>query len=399
MNTKKILVLGYIPKAKGGKQKTGLATGIFDLHNAINNQKSEYEVTIAATDINDKKIKIDNTTVIGWSIKILMSHLLKRFYRVPFFAVNALILIKYYPISKFSKTFVKLLFLDYAIDLVKPNTIHLHGCYYALFRKSIWKNIPTCLRIHGINGDDKSIKNHRVYQKIEQDISKLNFTFVTFVTTAIRDSWQIMYGKFNCKMIPLINGFNPTIFSPPKAEVKKKYDLITFSGIQERKGQLQVVMALNELKNSGINLSYLIIGAGHKDYTDQIKKYVNLHSLNVTFIDYCDQKEIVKYLWQSKFFILPSTSEGFGKVYIESIASGVPVIIPKNLPIVLEDNLISPINSILLEDCYSENIYKTLKYIDFKAIFDQNIVATSITHLSWEKIAQRYLNLFNSAEK
>ena len=41
---KKILALGYTPKDKGGKQTTGLATGIFDLHDAVNALNCDFKI-------------------------------------------------------------------------------------------------------------------------------------------------------------------------------------------------------------------------------------------------------------------------------------------------------------------------------------------------------------------
>ena len=68
----KVLAFGYVPKWKGGKQLTGLATGIFDLHNAINDLDNDIRVTLAATDIHLSETKIDSTSVLGWNKRILL---------------------------------------------------------------------------------------------------------------------------------------------------------------------------------------------------------------------------------------------------------------------------------------------------------------------------------------
>lgn len=66
---KKILALGYLPKWRGGRQSTGLATGLFDLHDAVNEVSSDYEVTIAATDVFKKHFKSAHTSILGWTKK------------------------------------------------------------------------------------------------------------------------------------------------------------------------------------------------------------------------------------------------------------------------------------------------------------------------------------------
>ena len=89
--------------------------------------------------------------------------------------------------------------------------------------------------------------------------------------------------------------------------------------------------------------------------------------------------------------ILPSSSEGFGLVYLESIACGVPVILPKNLPIVQEKGIIQPgVNAVLLESSSADSIAEILpKLKDLK--FDHRKVAESIVDYSWDNIAKRYV--------
>ena len=82
---KKVLALGYLPKWRGGKQSSGLATGLFDLHDAINEVCSDIDVTIAATDIFKEHYHTSHTNVLGWTKVLLCKHMIKRFYRLPFF--------------------------------------------------------------------------------------------------------------------------------------------------------------------------------------------------------------------------------------------------------------------------------------------------------------------------
>lgn len=388
------LAFGYLPKGKGGRQVTGLATGLFDLHNAVNKLQSDVQVYIAATDIFDVKRQVDQTVVLGWSKKLIVFHALRYFYRLPFFFVSACYLMKYRPVASFIKDFVKLLFLDYAIDVVKPNRIHLHGCFYALFARMIWKkNIPIMLRIHGINGFDSTIPHYQIYHKIEKAIVSIRFNHVTFVTTSICDEWKERLGSFNCPMTPIINGFNPNIFSPSTVECEKKYDLITIAGLSERKGQIRVMEAMKMCKENGINLSYVIVGDDKTDYGRKLKKYAEDNHLDVLFTGYLTQYDACKYLHFSKFFIQPSASEGFGLVYIESIGAGVPVIIPQTLPISKEKGILSFSNALFTEDETVDSIYNVIKSLPVKT-FDPKIISSTVQHLSWENVAKDYLKLY-----
>lgn len=398
--TKTILAFGYIPKGKGGKQETGLATGIFDLHDAINNLNTDYKIIIAATDIHKTEIFIDNTKVIGWNKKMLLKYLIKRPIRFLFFIFKALSMYRFWTILPLFNTIAKLLFLDYAIEKTKPNLIHFHGSTGALLSTGLWnKNKKKILRMHGINGFDSSISGFKINRDLENFVTGLIFEKVTFVANEIVKEWKEVYGKFSCDMIPILNGYNPVLFNPSELHnsVEEKYDLVTFSGVSERKGQIRVIEALLKLKLEGLNISYLIIGSGLKDHLDILYRLIEVSGLDVTFIEYLPQKKLNYYLHQSKYFILPSITEGFGKVYIESIGAGIPVIIPKHLPLAKETEILTEINSFFIEDSSVESITNGLREIFKKEkLYSRLEISNSVKALQWDTIALQYLDIYKS---
>lgn len=391
----KILAFGYIPREKGGRQTTGLATGIFDLHDSINKINSEYKVIIAATDIFEQEIKINNTEVIGWSIKNIFTHFISYPIRSLWFIFIGLTYIKFWPLVPLLKTIIKLIFLDYAITKVNPIAIHLHGSSGAILSKGLWKrNLKIILRIHGINGFDYSIPKNNIHRRLEKHITIFRFDLVTFVTSNIMNEWIEKYGRFNCKVISILNGFDDETFCLPKNKITEKtIDLITFSGVSERKGQDRVIKSLIRLKKEGKELSYIIIGDGSKSFIEKLQYLITNNNLNVKIIEYLPQKEITKYLYSSKFFILPSITEGFGKVYIESLACGVPIIIPKHLPLAKESNLLNEKNSVLINDYSESSIYTELRKLFItEYTFSAVEIGKSVEFLSWSIIAKSYLN-------
>jgi len=397
---KKILAFGYIPKQLGGKQTTGLATGIFDLHDAVNQLNSDYKILIAATDINEEEKRINNTLVIGWNRKILIRHMLKYPFRVLYFFYRVLILfLRFRKVIAFSTILAKVIFLDYAIEKTKPDLIHFHGTSGALLSFCLWnKKLNSILRIHGINGFDPSIPNFKIHRKIEKFITDFKFVAVTFVTREIKDEWEVEYGSFRCKMVSILNGYNPKLFYPVKENlINKKYDLITISGLSERKGQIRVLKALIKLQQEGFNLSYLIIGSGKVEEKEKINKLINSNKLKVKLIDYLPQKELNAYLNQSKYFILPSITEGFGKVYVESIGSGTPVIVPGHLPLACEVGVLNSLNSFQLKDSTTDSIFIGLKELFKDPIkYDSVEVSKTIKHLQWNYIAKQYTKIYQS---
>lgn len=393
----KVLALGYIPKWKGGRQKTGLATGLFDLHDAVNALGEDVHVAIAATDIYQDEVMIDHTRVVGWKKGRLVGHAIKFFYRLPLFIRGALFMNRFSEATGgFASVLAKMVFLDYAIEREKPDVIHLHGCFYALFRDFLWhKNTPVVLRLHGINGYDPAIKGYLTYREMEKLIVRIKFEFVTFVTKDIADDWARLYGQFSCPMIPVINGYNENVFYPPKEDREKEFDLITISGLQERKGQDRVAKVLKILREKGKEYSYLVIGSGDAAYEQNLKQYVADEELKVTFVAYCPQDKLNDFLWKSRYFILATSSEGFGKVFIESMASGVPVILPANIPIARENGIFNEYNAVFMNDSSVESIVEVLENLP-ESLASARDISQSIAHLSWKNIAKQYVRLYNN---
>ncbi len=390
---KKVLALGYLPKWRGGLQKTGLATGIFDLHNAVNAVSQDVEVVIVATDIFEKEIQVDNTRVIGWTRTRLLKHALRYFYRVPYFFSHLIALVKYYPIINPIRDLFKVLLLDYAIEKEKPDFIHLHGVLYALFRPFIWdKNIPVILRIHGLNGQNTTYKHYQKFCRMEKEATRIDFDIVTFLTEENRRQWKEYYGEFSCPMFVFFNGYDSAIFHAPDTALQKKYNLITIGGISENKGQLLVLQSLTILKQKGVSLKYLIVGDGEDGYVRQLKQYVGDNALEVTFMNYCPQTTLPKLLWQSDYFILESLTEGFGKVIIESLASGTPVILPSHLPIVKQKSIIND-NNTILTNRDSKSIASVLLSLYDKG-FSSIDVSHTVAEYAWTSIAKQYSQIY-----
>lgn len=394
---KTILVFGYIPKARGGKQTTGLATGIFDLHNAVNTKKSKFNTVIAATDIHESFIQIDDVGVYGWTSKTLLSHSAKHPLRFLYFLFRSVILFfKFRKVVKLFDTLAKLIFLDYAVEKSKCDLIHLHGATGALLSTGIWlKKQNVILRIHGINGRNPSIPNFDIHYAIEKYVTKLLFTKVTFVSRYNIQQWKEIYGEFSCDMVPILNGYNPKIFKPIPHVEGEVYDLITVSGISENKGQIRVLKAISRLKSAGINLSYLMVGSGNKSYLESLRGIIEIENLNVDIKGYMPQDLVNSQVQKSRYFILPSIAEGFGKVFIESIGAGTPIIIPATLPLSRELGLIGSTNAIVIPDSSVESIYNGLFDIfSNPRIYKKDFVASTVSHLAWDEIAKEYISLY-----
>ena len=95
---------------------------------------------------------------------------------------------------------------------------------------------------------------------------------------------------------------------------------------EQAKGFDRVVELLPELQHSIPNLAYLIVGkGGDKPRIEAIAK-ANGTSDSVVFAGFVSESDKPRYYGLADAYVMPSTIEGFGFVYIEAMACGLPVV-------------------------------------------------------------------------
>lgn len=100
---------------------------------------------------------------------------------------------------------------------------------------------------------------------------------------------------------------------------------------EEEKGYLRVIDALPKLRKEFPNIRYVIVGAVLKEFgdnTERIRAYARERGLKecVIVVGEVSDKELAGYYDLCDVFVMPSTQEGFGIVFLEALASGKPVI-------------------------------------------------------------------------
>lgn len=105
--------------------------------------------------------------------------------------------------------------------------------------------------------------------------------------------------------------------------------LLTVTRLSSRdkcKGYDKVLASLPRILKKVPNAKYLIVGSG--DDTPRIKKTIRDMGLEdqVLLTGYVPQKKLVDHYNLCDVFVMPSTKEGFGIVYLEALACGKPVI-------------------------------------------------------------------------
>lgn len=127
------------------------------------------------------------------------------------------------------------------------------------------------------------------------------------------------------KLSVIYDGVSDTGFSyelPSISSVKA----VLVGSLLPHKGQLDAINAISNLINQGIVASLDIIGSGFPEYTQKLKNRVSELKLNndIHFIAY--NNNIPKLLHNYNVGIVASKAEAFGRVTIEYMLSGLPVV-------------------------------------------------------------------------
>ena len=95
---------------------------------------------------------------------------------------------------------------------------------------------------------------------------------------------------------------------------------------QQYKGQDRVIAAIPALVAKGYDICYLIVGEG--DDRPRLEALAREAGMNdrVRFLGGIGVQELVEAYRMADLFVLPSTGEGFGIVFLEAMASGTPAL-------------------------------------------------------------------------
>jgi len=148
------------------------------------------------------------------------------------------------------------------------------------------------------------------------------------------------------------------VFLNTVSPVPRPDDIIYAGVLTPLKGVHHLLNAFAMLPKDLSEARLLIIGHPEdREYTANLKAQVKRLGLDgrVEFLGEVSQKELASYMAQSRVFVLPSLSEGLGRVVFEAMAVGTPVVASRvgGIPEVVEEGvtgfLIPPGDEVSLE--------------------------------------------------
>jgi phosphatidylinositol alpha-1,6-mannosyltransferase len=156
---------------------------------------------------------------------------------------------------------------------------------------------------------------------------------------------QQMISRHNCdpaKCIVLNNAIDPfmklpTMFKKPERLIKKYriapesrviFTLTRLASTEQYKGHDQVIKVVSRLRTKFPGIKYIL--AGQYDHKEEIRiqRLISEYKVDeeVILTGFIDEAELSDYFLLADLFVLPSKKEGFGIVFIEARACGLPVI-------------------------------------------------------------------------
>ena len=173
--------------------------------------------------------------------------------------------------------------------------------------------------------------------------------------------------------------------------------IVSVGRIHPRKGQDQILLALLKLpKTTQKSLQLSFVGpTNNPKYSMSIQNLVKEFAGEVTFKGDCTDQELASIYAESDIFALtslptPKSVEGFGFVYLEASAHGLPIIANKTGGV--EDAVIDNETGLLSEpndiETLSKNFFTLISDKNYRKRIGQNGIEWSISH-NWDNTAMK----------
>ncbi|SDT52973.1 Glycosyltransferase involved in cell wall bisynthesis [Mucilaginibacter mallensis] len=211
---------------------------------------------------------------------------------------------------------------------------HINLAFIGVIIKTINPKCKVWLIAHGIEVWRPLSKLKKVLlSKCDKVISVSNFTRQQVIT---------MHNADAAKSFVLNNAIDPFMklphtFSKPQSLLTKYgltgnepliFTLTRLAASEQYKGHEQVIKAIGKLKNKLPAIKYMLSGQYDTEEGIRIKELIAANNVQeqVILTGFVAEKDLSDHFLLADLFVLPSKKEGFGIVFIEALACGLPVI-------------------------------------------------------------------------
>ena len=283
----------------------------------------------------------------------------------------------------------------------KPELIHVHWTWpFGRVGMDLAKfyNCPFVVTAHGGGVHQIGSGNKKVKREVLSVCRTASL--VTCVGHSLKDS-LVQHGISDQNISVIYNGVDLNLIHCIQKKFYKQYPrnkiILSSGGLIDKKGHHLTIKAFARLIKIHSNIELWIIGIGPEERF--LKKLAGQMGVShkVKFKGRVSFTESVMLMCQSDIFCLPSKKEGFGLVYIEALACGLPVIITQGQGIY---NLIEEWNAgILVEPDSEESVAHALTVLmenpDMAKEMALNGQVRVLRNFSWECSADKYNHIYN----
>lgn len=175
--------------------------------------------------------------------------------------------------------------------------------------------------------------------------------------------------------------------------------LTRMSAAEKFKGYDNVIDAISKIRQDVKDIIYLLAGPCDAMEKERIEKLIAINDLsaNVILTGFIEEQELTDHFLMADLFVLPSIKEGFGIVFIEAMACGLPVIcgnIDGSTDAVRHEGMgtaIDPHNVAALEQAIRLKLSQDLETVDKK-----NIQLECLKHFNSQRYTTTLTQLINN---
>ena len=261
------------------------------------------------------------------------------------------------------------------------HTIHSYYLQYSRYPKFI-SQFMRCLEKDAFKRIPKDTKIIAVSTKVVEELEELGVN------------------RERISHIP--NGVDTDVFKPSynKKLLRKELGLsendmifLTVGKLKEQKRPLKLIELFSSIETSVENARLIVIG--HGKLLDKAKKFAKKKAIErISFLGYVHETQ--SYYACADYYLMASQYEGQPLTLLEAMSSGLPCIVSDipNLSIV-ED---AKCGIIIDFDNLSKETRNVINYIAITDNHDHAMNARNycMFNLSWRKIAEKYVDIFNS---
>ncbi|MGA1933799.1 glycosyltransferase [Arcobacter sp. YIC-464] len=318
--------------------------------------------------------------------------------------------VKYYDETKVDK-FSLQLFLNVWKDIKKSDIVHIQAIfntpvpisllYAKLFNKAIVLSPRGSLGLWCLDNGNrfKSLWLNKLLKPLVKNI--------TWHATATQEKDEILSIYPNAKVTIIPNGIEFDNYQNSNILSSKEYVnkftnqnfesnkiIISMGRLQKKKGFDILIDSFNIVLKSFPNSVLLIAGSDEGEEKKLKKQIQNLNlEKSIFLIGAISGQDKIDFLANADLFCLPSHNENFGNVYVESLATGTPIVASKMTPW-------SEVEEYNCGKWVNNNIVETSKAMNEILNQDKNKLKENSKNLAskydWKNIAAEFKELYES---